>query len=110
MEIHGNTTTLAPPAAGPRDVKGSGAKGEAEGAGSGQAAGTRADASGGSRVAVSDRARGMLAIRRAVDEAPDVRVDKVDDLKAEVSAGTYDVRGRLVAEAMVHEALVEAVA
>jgi flagellar biosynthesis anti-sigma factor FlgM len=110
MEIHGNTTTLAPPVGGHREVQGGKAADGAEGSGQGQAAGANGDGSGGSRVALSDRARGMLAIKRAVDAAPEVRVDRVDTLKDRVSAGTYDVRARVVAEAMVRETLLEAVA
>lgn len=110
MEIHGNTTTLAPPVGGHREVQESGTAGRAEGADSGQATGAHADGSGGPRVALSDRARGMLAIKRAVDASPEVRTDRVDTLRGRVTAGTYDVRGRVVAQAMVRQTLLEAVA
>lgn len=105
MEIHGNSTTLAPPVSDHREVREGRASGPAEGA-----AGARDGGSGGPRVAVSDRARGMLAIKRAVDTAPEVRPERVAGLRDRVSAGTYSVRGRVVALAMVRQALLEAAA
>lgn len=107
MEIHGNTAAPSPlPAGGQCEVKAP----DAEGAPAGRSAGDRADASGEPRVALSDRARNLLAAKQAVDAAPDVRASRVDDLKEQVAAGTYDVQGRLVAEAVARHALLEAVA
>jgi flagellar biosynthesis anti-sigma factor FlgM len=111
MEIHGNITTPPPVVAGHKDVRRSDPGGaDLDGAASGRAAGDGADASGGARVALSGKARDMLAIKQAVDEVPDVRAGRVADLKTQVAAGTYDVRGRLVAQALARQTLVEAVA
>lgn len=65
---------------------------------------------GGGRVVLSDKARQMAAMRAEVDKAPEVRTGLVADLSQRIAAGTYDVRGRLVAEAMVRQAAFEAVA
>jgi len=78
------------------------------GAGAGQVAEGDREGSG-SRVAVSGQARQLLALRKAVDDAPDVRADRVAALSDRISAGTYNVNGRLVAEAMVRQAAFEAV-
>jgi flagellar biosynthesis anti-sigma factor FlgM len=61
------------------------------------------------RVALSEKARSMLAIKQAADGAPDVRESRVAELKERVDAGTYNVEGRLVARAVAREALIEAV-
>ncbi len=62
------------------------------------------------RVEVSDKARQMAQVRKAVDDAPDVRDDKVKELAEQISAGTYNVDGRVVAQAVVRQAAFEAVA
>jgi len=109
MEIQGNATTLKPVAVGHTEVRPSETGGaDAGGAASGRAAG--GDGASGGRVALSGEARGMLAIKQAVDEVPDVREGRVADLKTQVASGTYDVRGQLVAQALARETLVEAVA
>ncbi len=78
-----------------------------------KSAGTSGDRSAqpeGSRVVLSDRAKGMLSIREAVDKAPDVRESRVLELKAALEAGTYDISGKLVAQSMVRSAALEAFA
>jgi len=61
------------------------------------------------RVALSEKARSMLAIKQAADGSPDVRESRVAELKARVDAGTYNVEGKLIARAVAREALIEAV-
>jgi flagellar biosynthesis anti-sigma factor FlgM len=61
------------------------------------------------RVALSEKARSMLAIKQAADGTPDVRETRVAELKARVDAGTYNIEGRMVARAVAREALIEAV-
>jgi len=64
----------------------------------------------GARVVLSDKARSMMALRSEVDSAADVRTGLVAELSQRISAGTYDVRGQMVAEAMVRHAAFEAIA
>ena len=61
------------------------------------------------RVALSEKARSMLAIKQAADGIPDVRETRVAELKARVDAGTYNIEGKVVARAVAREALIEAV-
>jgi flagellar biosynthesis anti-sigma factor FlgM len=61
------------------------------------------------RVALSEKARSMLAIKQAAEGAPDVRESRVAELKAKVDAGTYNVEGKLIARAVARETLIEAV-
>jgi negative regulator of flagellin synthesis FlgM len=64
---------------------------------------------GGDVVQLSDRARLALAARATelAQAAPEVRQDKVDDLKARLSAGTYNVSGQVVAEAILRKSITE---
>jgi flagellar biosynthesis anti-sigma factor FlgM len=105
MEIQGNMAT-------PSAVTG---RGDTPAAGTesdrtGQAADHGAGRSGETRVALSQKARGMLSIRQAVDLSQGVRQDRVDELKARVDAGTYNVEGKVVVRAVLREAMLEAVA
>ena len=77
-------------------------------AGNADSAGT--GAAGGARVALSDKARSLVALKHEVDGAPDVRQALVDDISQRIAAGTYDVKGQVVAHAMVRHAAFEAVA
>ena len=104
MEIQGNPI-------GPRVTQDSGVTPAATNRGdAGKADSAGTNASGGSRVALSEQARSMMALRSEVDSAPDVRQGLVDEISQRIASGTYNVRGQLVAEAMVNHAAFEAVA
>ncbi len=64
----------------------------------------------GARVALSDKARSLMALKSEVNAAPDVRQSLVDDISERISAGTYDIKGQVVAQAMVRQAAFEAIA
>lgn len=49
-------------------------------------------------VSVSSEAEGAMRLRKALRKAPEVRLDLVERLKAQVEAGTYHVEPRAVAE------------
>jgi len=61
----------------------------------------------GDRVNLSDRARIAGKARAAVEEAPEVRVERVESIKAQVEAGEYRVDPEEVAQKMVDEHLSE---
>jgi negative regulator of flagellin synthesis FlgM len=58
---------------------------------------------GGDRVSVSQDALLMTEARRAAQNAPDVRTDKVEELRVQVANGTYKPDSRLVAENLIRE-------
>jgi len=62
-----------------------------------------AQAGGGDTVQLSDRAREIQKAAQAVKEAPDVRMEKVEQTKLEVDKGTYKVVGAQVATDMLRE-------
>ena len=58
----------------------------------------------GDRVSLSPRSREFAAARRALEAIPDVRADKVAELKARIEAGTYRIVGTAVADKMIRDA------
>jgi|SRR5579859_3473744 len=52
-------------------------------------------------VTLSDSARSLAAARDAVKAAPDVRDQKVSDIKQQVSDGTYTVPAKVLARKML---------
>ncbi|HEV7662893.1 MAG TPA: flagellar biosynthesis anti-sigma factor FlgM [Chloroflexota bacterium] len=52
-------------------------------------------------VTLSDGARSLASARAAVESAPDVRHQKVADIKQQVDSGTYSVSARVLARNMV---------
>ncbi len=54
------------------------------------------------RLALSERAEEMKAARAAMAEAPEVRADRVAELKAQVEAGTYEIDTDKVAERILN--------
>ena len=78
------------------------AKGAKEGKGAAEAHG-KADSSGAANAEVSDRAREMATARAAAADAPDVREDKIAELKARIASGKYSVDPHAVADRMVDE-------
>jgi negative regulator of flagellin synthesis FlgM len=58
-------------------------------------------------VELSDRARLAARATELAQEAPEVRQDKVADLKARIGAGTYNVSAQVVAEAVIRKSITE---
>jgi negative regulator of flagellin synthesis FlgM len=52
-------------------------------------------------VTLSDSARSLAAARDAVTNAPDVRHEKVAEIKQKVADGTYSVSARVLARKML---------
>jgi len=67
----------------------------------------RAEDSKGDVVRLSDRSRLIARAQELAVNAPEVRQAKIDELKASINAGTYDVSGRTVAEAMIRKSITE---
>jgi negative regulator of flagellin synthesis FlgM len=67
--------------------------------------GTPAPAGGEPNVSISDQARLMKEARELVYAAPDIRADKVSDLKQRIKDGSYKVDTSAVADKIVDEHL-----
>ncbi|WP_165068569.1 flagellar biosynthesis anti-sigma factor FlgM [Desulfovibrio sp. ZJ200] len=62
-----------------------------------------ADAARGDTVSVSQDALLLTEARRAAQNAPDVRADKVEALRIQVADGTYKPDSRLIASGLIRE-------
>jgi len=60
-------------------------------------------AQGSDRIQISERAREAARVSEIVQATPDIRVQKVEELKRAVDAGTYDVPGHEVAAKMLEQ-------
>ena len=52
-------------------------------------------------VEISDAARSLATSRKAVADAPEIRADRVAELKAAVADGTYSVDSRALARSLI---------
>jgi flagellar biosynthesis anti-sigma factor FlgM len=59
------------------------------------------------KVSISPSAVNMKQFEAEVKDAPEVRMDLVNRIKAEIEAGTYQRPAEKVAEAMIQSSLVE---
>jgi negative regulator of flagellin synthesis FlgM len=58
-------------------------------------------------VQISDRKQELLRIRRLVDDLPDVRLERVNQLAKAIDEGTYNVKGEQIAEALIRKHLID---
>ena len=59
------------------------------------------------KVELSSRKQEVQAVRDRVNATPVVRQDKVDQIKSEIKAETYNVKGELVAKSMLKSTLLD---
>jgi negative regulator of flagellin synthesis FlgM len=62
------------------------------------------------KVDLSAKAKDILRIKQIMDQTPDVREAKVQELKRQIDSGTYTVDTDKVADKMVGEALIDIIA
>jgi negative regulator of flagellin synthesis FlgM len=62
-------------------------------------------ASNGDKVALSPQARQIQEARVIIDSLPDVRQDKIDELKSRIANNTYEIDAKKIAEKMIDTAL-----
>ena len=56
---------------------------------------------------LSTKAKDIQQLHDAINRLPDIREDKVRELKEHVERGMYDVNGQKIAEKMVAESLLD---
>jgi len=54
-------------------------------------------------VSLSDDVRDFANAIKLVSQVEDVRIEKIEELKSKIKAGTYNIDGKLVAEKIVEE-------
>ncbi|HEY3347817.1 MAG TPA: flagellar biosynthesis anti-sigma factor FlgM [Nitrospirota bacterium] len=60
---------------------------------------------GADEVRVSDKARDIARIREVLGEAPEMRLDKLADIKRRIDDGSYSIDPNKVADSMIKDAL-----
>ena len=56
-------------------------------------------------VNISDAAKEIQEVRKELDNVPDVRADKVEQLKNQIENGTYEIKSEEIAEKMLRDSL-----
>lgn len=64
-------------------------------------------AAGSDNVSLSAKARELQEAREALDAAPEVRKEKVEEIKGRVEAGTYNVKAEAIADAIIKASLLD---
>ena len=59
------------------------------------------------KVNLSTKARDVQQIKSALAKLPEIREEKVQELKTQIEAGTYNVSGDKIADKMVGESLLD---
>ena len=59
------------------------------------------------RVDLSSKAKNIQQIKQILDQTPDVREEKIMDLKCRIENGSYAVNSEKIAEKMVGESLID---
>lgn len=67
----------------------------------------KAEAPKGDVVQLSGRSRLIARATELATNAPEVREEKVADIKSRLAAGTYNVSGRVVAESLLRHSITE---
>lgn len=59
----------------------------------------------GDRVSLSPQAQELRNAQKALDAIPDIRTEKVEEIKARIADGTYRIDSEQIAAKMIREAL-----
>lgn len=62
---------------------------------------------GADKMILSDESKLVQSVKQCLADTPEVRADKVAELKTAVKTGTYQVSGREIAEKMLGRTLVD---
>jgi negative regulator of flagellin synthesis FlgM len=60
----------------------------------------------GDTVAISETAKQIQEAKKQLEDIPDVRADKVAELKAQIENNTYEIKSEEIAEKMLNESLI----
>ena len=59
------------------------------------------------KVALSPEAKQIQDVKKRLDSLPDVREDKVAEIKEQIEAGTYTIDGEKIAFKMIRESILD---
>jgi len=72
-----------------------------------QSGGGASATSGSEQIAISSKAKDIQKATEAVNAAPDIRIEKVDRIKAEIESGSYRVSSEKLAEKVLENIITE---
>lgn len=58
-------------------------------------------------VALSSHSKDFVHIKKSVDQLPEIREEKVNELKTQIEKGVYNIQSDKIAEKMVGESLID---
>lgn len=61
------------------------------------------------QVTVSDKAKEIAKLKAEVNDMPEIRADRVEEVKKAIDAGTYNVKGEAVAGKLIKEAIIDSI-
>ncbi|MCL5063138.1 MAG: flagellar biosynthesis anti-sigma factor FlgM [Nitrospirae bacterium] len=61
------------------------------------------------QVTVSEKAKEIGRLQIEVSKLPEIRADRVDEIKNAINAGTYNVKGEAVAGKLLEEAIIDSI-
>jgi negative regulator of flagellin synthesis FlgM len=65
---------------------------------------------GGESVHLSERAKQLQQAQKELEKIPEVRLERVNEIKEQIAAGTYEINSRKVAEKIMYESLISVIA
>jgi negative regulator of flagellin synthesis FlgM len=65
---------------------------------------------GGESVQLSERALQLQQAQKELEKLPDIRSERVNEIKAQLAAGTYEINGRKIAEKIMYESIISLIA
>lgn len=74
-----------------------------------QAAQVKKAGDGGDKVEISVKSKDIQKARQIVDAVPEVRDDKVNEIKKSLESGTYTVKSGAIAENIIKKSLIDTV-
>jgi len=78
-----------------------------DGKGSSVQSGGRAGGLKGDNVNISVKARDVQAARDLLNAVPEIREDRVEEIKGRIQSGNYDVKGEAIASGIVKASLLD---
>lgn len=88
-------------------VKGPGGKESVKGSQGSQKSQSAGKTAKSDKADISQKASTLSKVRESVDAVPEIRIDKVDEIKKAINGGNYNVQGEQVADAIIRNAIVD---
>ena len=71
------------------------------------AKGGQLGAPSGEKIDLSEKAKDIRSAKKAMENVPDIRTEKVESLKEAISKGVYNVKGEVIADKMIRQSILD---